>query len=170
MDELEYRRLLKKLPDRVEPARDLWPGINARLGAPARQSRLRQPFPFAIAASLLTAVLLGALVLSQAAPERTPVSNSAPLATRLQTPALLRERQAMVIESEAAWREIGGRDERTVMQSAGPEVFAAWLELDGAETELEAALKSAPQAEFLLVRLKHVELEKLKLARLAANA
>lgn len=169
MDELEYRRLLKKLPDRIEPARDLWPGIETRLGAPAKRSMLRQPFPFAIAASLLTAVLIGSWVLSQSGPSVGPDAERETLAARAPTPALLRERQAMMLESAAAWNEISGQDERTVMQSASPEVFAAWLELDGAETELEAALKSAPQAEFLLVRLKHVELEKLKLARLAAN-
>ncbi|AVP98935.1 hypothetical protein C7S18_17900 [Ahniella affigens] len=169
MDELEYRRLLKKLPERIEPQRDLWSGIEARLVDPAKRPLARQPFPFAIAASLLTAVLLGAWVLGQSGvSNQTPETANASLA-QTNLPNLVRARQAMMLESAAAWNEISSHDERTLMQSANPEVFAAWLELDGAETELEAALKSAPQAEFLLVRLKHVELEKLKLARLAAS-
>lgn len=169
MDELEYRRLLKKLPERIEPQRDLWPGINARLVAPAKRPAARQPFPFAIAASLLTAVLIGAWFVGLGGPTSRSASSSEASLAQAELPNLVRARQAMMLESAAAWNEISNRDEHTLMQSASPEVFAAWLELDGAETELEAALKSAPQAEFLLVRLKHVELEKLKLARLAAS-
>ena len=43
MDELEYRRLLKTLPHAIEPDRDLFPGIAARLEArSAMRSRRRE--------------------------------------------------------------------------------------------------------------------------------
>ncbi len=168
MNELEYRRLLKKLPDRIEPERDLWAGINQKLGpAPARRHHERL-FPFAMAASLLTAMLFGGWLLMRVQPIGAP--ELAETSVRSTVPALWRERQALELESVAAWQQISPDDERSLMVSAGPQVYAAWQELDGAETELEAALKSAPQAGFLLTRLKHVELEKLKLARLALNA
>ena len=51
MDELEYRRLLKALAPDIEPERDLFPGIAARLDVRASAARrdARPLFPFAAA-------------------------------------------------------------------------------------------------------------------------
>ncbi|MBK8284651.1 MAG: hypothetical protein IPK97_07015 [Ahniella sp.] len=168
MNELEYRRLLKKLPDRIEPQRDLWPDISQKLGPTPARRHHAMLFPFAMAASLLTAMLFGGWLLMRVQPGSAPAL--AEESERSTVPALWRERQALELESQAAWQQITTTDERSLMVGAGPQVYAAWQELNGAEAELEAALKSAPEAGFLLTRLKHVELEKLKLARLALSA
>lgn len=164
MNELEYRRLLKKLPERIEPSRDLWPSIQHRIDAGPGRQRRPAMFPFAIAASVLTAMVFGGWLMLATrpgveTPERVAVGSE----------PTWRAHEALALESEAAWRQFGD-SEQTLMKRAGPQVYAAWIELDGAETELEAALASAPGSGFLIDRLKHVELEKLKLARIAANA
>lgn len=167
MNELDYRRLLKQLPERIEPTRDLWPGISKRLDAVPARRRFHALFPFAAAASLLCAAVFGGyLLLDVKSTDHALAGNES---TMNQMPLLWREREALAIESQAAWQQMGDGDERSLMKRAGPQVYATWIELDGAETELEAALKSAPQSDFLMTRLKRVELEKLKLARLAAN-
>lgn len=163
MNELEYRRLLKKLPDRIEPAHDLWPSIRDRIDAAPHRLRRRSRLVMAMAASVVATMLFGGWLMFAARPGSQPT-----IADTGADPAW-RAHEALALESEAAWQQFG-EAEQALMKRAGPQVYAAWIELDGAETELEAALASAPGSGFLLSRLKHVELEKLKLARLAASA
>lgn len=166
MDELEYRRLLKALPHAIEPDRDLFPGIAARLDArPARRALPARPlFPFAAAAGFVAvAIASGWFALQQ-----LPHAESEPLAA--QTPLVLREARAMHAEYEAAL--VAGTGDRwsALREQADPRYVAAWTELDAAEAELNQALAADPGARFLLDRLKQVQSKRLHLTQKALSA
>lgn len=59
MNDDKLKAALKQLPREVDPSRDLWPGIEARLGA--RPRALRPLWAYSLAASVLLAVAAGAL-------------------------------------------------------------------------------------------------------------
>ena len=59
MNDDKLKAALKQLPREVDPSRDLWPGIEARL---ARRPRAVRPlWAYSLAASVLLAVVAGAL-------------------------------------------------------------------------------------------------------------
>ena len=59
MNDDKLKAALKQLPREVDPSRDLWPGIEARL---ARRPRAVRPlWAYSLAASVLVAVVAGAL-------------------------------------------------------------------------------------------------------------
>ena len=84
MEELEYRRLLKALPLAVEPDRDLFPGIVARLDARSVVGRrhARRLFPFAAAAGFAAvAIVAGWLGLQrQSEPNQAVIVRQSPVA------------------------------------------------------------------------------------------
>jgi hypothetical protein len=167
MDELEYRRLLKTLPHAIEPDRDLFPGIAARLEPRAvATARRRGLFPFAAAAGF-TAVAIAAGWLSlQRMPGPQP--STAPVAEA--APVILREARALRAEFDAAL-VAGTSDQWTQLrEQADPRFVAAWTELDAAEAELAEALQQDPDARFLLNRLKQVQEQRLHLTRKALSA
>lgn len=164
MDELEYRRLLKALPRSIEPERDLFPGIALRLDARAPRARARPPFPFAAAAGFVAVVFAAGWLLLQRMPQ------AAQTEVAQQSPALLREAQALRVEYDAAW-PVGAADQRArLREQADPRLVAAWTELDAAESELREALTLDPDARFLLHRLKQVQDQRLQLTRKALSA
>ncbi|WP_339830357.1 hypothetical protein [uncultured Arenimonas sp.] len=76
MTDHELRWQLRQLPREIEPTRDLWPGITARLQPPAAAKR-RRPWlaGFALAACLCLAVGL-AVVLGPASSPAAPISGA----------------------------------------------------------------------------------------------
>ena len=108
MDETDLRRRLRGLPRDIEPSRDLWPGIAARLPPRAARAPRRSRRPWfagmAIAACLCVAVGV-AYTLRPAVPVdhgAAPVSLAAPGDARHDL--LVREADAMTLEYEAALR------------------------------------------------------------------
>jgi hypothetical protein len=168
MDELEYRRLLKALPHAIEPDRDLFPGIAARLEPrAAAQPRRRGLFPFAAAAGFTAvAIAAGWLALQRGPGADVPMAAN----VAASTPVMLREARALRAEFDAAL-VAGTADQWTqVREQADPRFVAAWTELDAAEAELSEALEQDPNARFLLNRLKQVQEQRLHLTRKALSA
>lgn len=166
MDELEYRRLLKALAPDIEPERDLFPGIAARLDLRAAAARrdVRPLFPFAAAAAfVVVSITVGWLAL-----QRVPDAVAPDVLAR--TPLLLREAQALRVEYESATRGGAANQQSQLREQSDPRLVAAWTELDAAESELTAALEVAPDARFLLHRLKQVQDQRLQLTRKALSA
>ena len=166
MDELEYRRLLKTLPQTIEPDRDLWQGIDARLDVrSAMQPRhTRSLFPFAAAAGFVAlAITTGWMVLM-----RAPVQTQSAAAT--QSLPLIEEARALHTEFSAALVAGTGNQFASLREQADPRFVAAWIELDAAESELNAALQTQPDARFILNRLKQVQHKRLQITQQALSA
>lgn len=165
MDELEYRRLLKALPHAIEPDRDLFPGIAARLEARSvAKSHRRGLFPFAAAAGF-TAVAIAAGWL---AVQQWPNGEVA-LAVR-ESPAVLREARALRTEYDAALVAGTANQWAQLREQADPRFVAAWTELEAAEAEITTALEQAPDARFLLNRLQQVQEQRLHLTQKVLSA
>jgi hypothetical protein len=167
MDELEYRRLLKTLPHAIEPDRDLFPGIAARLETrAAAKSHRRGLFPFAAAAGF-TAVAIAA---GWMALQRLPNADAPTASVAESAPMMLREARALRAEFDAALVAGTANQWTQVREQADPRFVAAWTELDAAEAELSEALEQDPDARFLLNRLKQVQEQRLHLTQKALSA
>ncbi len=166
MDELEYRRLLKTLPHTIEPDRDLWQGIDARLDVRAvpQRRRAQSLFPFAAAAGFVAlAVTTGWMMLM-----RAPSQGEADVAMR--SAPMLEEARALHAEFSAALVAGTGNQFASLREQADPRFIAAWIELDAAESELNAALATQPDARFILNRLKQVQHKRLQITQKALSA
>ena len=166
MDELEYRRMLKALPAAIEPERDLWTGIAARIETRQQLSprRARALFPFAAAAGFAAV----AIVAGWFGLHRLPDATQSSVATS--TPVIVREAQALRVEFDAALMAGGGDRLAALREQTDPQLVAAWTELDAATSELDAALSADPESRFLLNRMKQVQSKRLHLTQKALSA
>jgi hypothetical protein len=164
-DELDLLRRLRRLPRERDTAVDLWPGIEARLGAGTRTiaAPMRSPRWGAIglaAAALL--VLAFGLMLRR---DPTPLPADAPLA-QVATPygagdALLRrEAEAITLEYRLALEPFAAAP-------MPPELRAAAIELDASAEQLRDALRAQPEATYLLERLRRTYDQRLRLTQRA---
>lgn len=165
MDELEYRRLLKALPPSIEPARDLFPEIAARLGPQPVAARRRD-----VAWAYATAAGFALLALTVWWMPRAPISPAGERTVAAEAPPpTLREMRAMRAEYAAALVAGSGGRVSELREHADPRLVAAWTELDAAEAEIVAALELRPDARFLLNRLRLVEDQRLRIAQKALS-
>ena len=146
-DTLRFR--LRQLPRELEPRRDLWPGIAARL--PARRPAARRwPALLALAACLSLAVGLAAWLRPPAAP-----------APGLEAELVQREAEALTREYEAALAEMAG--------VPVPEPLApALATLDESAGQIREALAEQPDSIRLLDQLKRTYSRRLALTQRAA--
>jgi hypothetical protein len=157
-------RHLDRLPAEVEPARDLWPGIEARLVGPARQWRIP-----AMAASLVLSVGLAlfgwqALRIAQAEREAADAMMQAMAAE------LIRPYESIEAEQAIRWH--------TVRAALHPDLAVALQgdmdELSSARSTLSGALTAAPTDPVLHDLLRQVVARESELietgARLAGSA
>jgi hypothetical protein len=150
MTEHELRWQLRQLPREIEPAHDLWPGIAARLRAPAAPRRRPWLAVLSLAACLCLAVGLAAML--RPGPDATP---------DLSAELVNREAEAMTIEYQAALREMQG--------APIPEPLApALATLDDSAGEIRAALEEQPGSVRLLDQLKRTYSRRLALTQRAA--
>jgi hypothetical protein len=170
MSEFELRQRLRALRVDQEPARDLWPAIAARLGAPqagmdapndesgtpslTTPRRRLAAWPEALAAVLVVALGAGALLLREA-----PVP--AVSAQAMVTPWTLREAQAIDLSYQAA---LGTTDARG-LEGRPQELVAAATELDAAQRSIERALHENPGSTHLLKLLQQTHEQRLRLYR-----
>ena len=150
MTEHEIRWQLRQLPREIEPGRDLWPGIAARLQpAPAKR---RRPWlaGFALAASLCLAVGLAVVLGPASSPAADP---SADLVQR-EAQALTREYEAALLEMQAA----------PVPDDLAP----ALATLDASAGEIREAMAERPGSTQLLDQLKRTYTRRLALTQRAA--
>jgi hypothetical protein len=146
---------LRALPRELAPARDLWPGIAARI-APSRRSRR-------LATGLLAGLLLGAgaaALVWQASRDTGAVRTDAMLAADLRLPfEAARERYA------ADWAEVRAR-----LDPATAAVIEGNLEVvQGALAEIDAAMAEAPGDARLRGRLRRTLETEIDLYRRAVR-
>ncbi len=166
--EAELRMALRGLRQDIEPGRDLWPGIAARLQSlpqqPAQAARTSSRpgwrGPVATAASLLLAVGMA----WQFKPAG-PVAATAPDVVQATRPAnrstlIQREADSLTVQYQAALREI-----------APQPVPAGWQPgldaLDLSAVEIRTAMQHDPNSRLLLQRLRDTYTRRLALARRA---
>lgn len=155
MNDEDLRFRLRALPAEIEPARDLWPGIEARLTprVAARPRRPRWLAPFALAASLCVA--LGAAWML-----RPPAAG--PAAASLEAEIVRREADAMTREYLAAMRQFDGAPVPGQLQPA-------LATLDRSAADIRSALSTDPDAVFLLDQLRRTYATRLSLTQRAAT-
>ncbi|HEU0154200.1 MAG TPA: hypothetical protein VFQ84_12740 [Arenimonas sp.] len=153
MSQSDLRWRLRQLPNEIEPPRDLWPGIAARLPAQApRRPHRRWLGGLSLAASL-------ALGLGLAWQLRVPeVARPDPQAELVQ-----READALTREYEAA---LGNFDGLPMPEPLAP----ALATLDSSAGEIRAALDADPQARYLLGKLRRTYARRLELTQRAAGS
>ena len=155
--EFEWRSEMRKLGDAVEPARDLWPQIAARLDAAPRATlrpRRRGGAWIALAATLVAAVGAGYLALERPRPR--------PAATAVAAPAVT-PRSARVAAAPPA-----ADTPRTALDwavPADPALAASAQHLDTASAQLQDALEQRPDAVFLVGLLNRTNSMRLRLMR-----
>ena len=179
------REAAAKLP-LIEPSRDLWPGIEARLGAQVVDINQRARRPrgivvstrmLAMAASVLVMATAGAtyLVLRDRMPDEASVAVAGPAAPQAQaglgTPASL---SAGSGEFGAYTEEIGDlqgaiAERRSRLDPATIAVIERNLRvIDGAIEESKRALAKDPNSELLTALLSEALASKVRLLRQAA--
>ena len=163
--ESELRLQLRGLRRDLEPAGDLWPGIQARIArlpaqapvpAARRGSHATRFAPWALAASLVLAV--GVAWRTQ------PPPAPAPGATAATVPSMDREAAAMTAEYRAALQELEASAPQ--LSSARPDQ-PALRELDRSARQIRDAIALDPQSPFLLERLRRTYSLRLDLTQRA---
>lgn len=148
---------LRELRRDTPPARDLWPGVSARIAAqplplarqrPQPRRRLRRAVWLATAASVALAVAIGWQFHPAHAPSSAPSRDT----------MLVRQADAMTLEYDAALRELEAVTPIARSQDA-------LKQLDRSAAEVRAALALDPDAIFLLERLRHVYARRLSLSQ-----
>ena len=153
-NEFQWRNQMRKLNEAVEPARDLWPAIAARLAEPAAapQRRSWRGPVFAIAASLILAAGAGLTAYRLNRPTPPPPSDVASLNPA--KPGAVNETTAPTALDWAV--------------PADPKLAAAAQDLDKASAELQAALEARPDAVFLVSMLNRTNAQRMRLMRQSA--
>jgi len=165
MNEFELLRSLRDLPREREPARDLWPGIAARIATPAMTGTAPARAPrrawLALAASLLLGAVLAPLLWNPG-PAPDLATTPAPVASAPQPRGLQPEADAMTLEYVAALDQLGG-------PQLPPALAPALSELDLSATQIRAALRQDPSATYLLAQLRRTYEQRLRLTQLALS-
>ncbi|GAB2661514.1 hypothetical protein [Arenimonas aestuarii] len=150
MTEHELRWQLRQLPRELEPGRDLWPGLAARLQPPAAKRRRPWLAGLALAACLCLAVGL-AVVLGPAA---APTADPAVELVQREAQALTREYEAALLEMQAG--------------SVPGDLAPALATLDASAGEIREAMAEQPGSARLLDQLKRTYSRRLALTQRAA--
>ena len=159
--EAELRLALRGLRHDIEPARDLWPGIAARIGALPRQGapRRRNPCLLSLATAASLAGALGLAWQLRAPPATAPATPAVASAPSL----VEREADSLTVQYQAALREL---DAHPVPANWQPGIEA----LDRSAAEIREALRAQPDSRLLLERLRATYTRRLALARRALYA
>ena len=166
-DELELRRRLRQLPREREPQRDLWTGIQARIGASPQTSvvsPMRSWIGMALAAAAVLGLALGLVWRPILVPTTAPSvaqASSYGQSVRVASDRLLqREADAITLEYQLAIDSLAG-------MPLPPDLHAATAELDASAAHLRQALNEQPEATYLLDRLRRTYDQRLKLTQRA---
>jgi hypothetical protein len=150
-NEFQWRNQMRKLNQPVEPARDLWPDIAARIAQPVavpqRRQQWRRP-AFAVAASV--ALAIGAVFTAS----QLPRSGSAPSVAGGTTHGTTTDAAP---PTALDWAK-----------PADPKLAAAAQDLDKASADLQAALEARPDAVFLVSMINRTNAQRMRLMRQSA--
>jgi hypothetical protein len=146
MSEFEWRNGMRKVGGSVEPDRDLWPDIAAKISAVPQERNRRSRLPtFAIAAGVLVAC--GAVLFSWQL-QNKPVPQQPTVAVN--TPAPKRIVNNVVENDEHAPRKV---------------LANASDELNDASTSIQQALEQRPDAVFLVNLLNKTNSQRLRVLK-----
>jgi hypothetical protein len=165
----ELRFRLRQLPREIEPGRDLWPGIEARLHPTARRRFPAWGTGLALAASVLAAVI--AFKVSTAPAANTPIADEVPVPAAGPAPAatspdagLVRaEARAMTLAYEAALAEYA-------TAPMPEEIRPGLAELDESARDIRLAIDASPGSTHLLQLLQRTYARRIELTHRAATA
>jgi hypothetical protein len=149
--DFQWRRQMRDLGGPVQPQRDLWMDIAARIEAEQAQQAAAPPHrrrwlaPFAAAASVAALALLAGLLWFNAS---APVTQ---LAARSSDPS------AQLAQLNQQFKQVRSQD---------PRLAGASVELDAAADEIRQMLQQQPDAVFLVGLLNRTNERRLKLARM----
>jgi hypothetical protein len=151
MTEIDLRWQLRQLPREIEPSRDLWPVIAARIARPRTRMPQRWLAGVAIAASCLLAV---------------------GLAWRMQPPRVIsQDPDAVIVKTQA--RAISEEYQAALRQYDGapiaPEYGASLQSLDHSLVEIHRAIAADPRSVFLLEQLQKTYSLRLALTQRAVT-
>lgn len=158
LGDAELRMALHALRRDIEPERDLWPDIAAKL-APQRAVRPRRStvWPVALAASMLLAL---GVAWQGSLPQSAP---PAEMETRVAAAPLPKEAEALSTHYQAALKELD--------VSSAPASWQPGLEaLDRSADQVLAALRQSPESAQLLEQLRQIYTRRLALSRRAIFA
>jgi hypothetical protein len=162
INESELAAELHQLPDSIEPGRELWPSIVARLsampGSDQKSSGRSGWRNQAVAASVAIAFVAGLMSGRQIGNEEHPQATSPGMDLALQGALEATER-----EYQAAFREfipVGSSRVRLEVQTV-ENIENSWAELQQAETALLAALHEYPENTYLNQKLLDLRSQQL---------
>lgn len=157
------RLALRGLRQDLDPGRDLWSGIEARIHAlPQSWAQVSPPRRWAWPLAMAASMLLSAGVAWQMRPAAVPVT--APAATTVAAASLVqREASTLTVQYQAALRELEFQPVPTNWQ---PGLEA----LDRSAAEIRSALQQNPDSRLLLERLRETYTRRLALSRRALYA
>jgi len=158
MTDTDLRWQLRQLPREMDPARDLWPGIAARLqpNATRRRARLAWTGGLALAASLLAAIVGWRLLSAPAANAPAPVAAQSDPAEHV----VQAEERAITLEYRAT---LAGY-ERLPMPA---EIQPGLEVLDASARDIRSALAAHPDSPRLLQQLQRTYSRRLELTHRA---
>ena len=180
MKESELQSAIGSLPRGIKPQRDLWPGINKRLGVKRKVDKVHYQVPFwrkpAMAAAVLLA-LTGGIFIGRGMDgpgqllDRLPVSPSTEpggqTAESMLEFALISTVEATEREYQAAFRELVPL-EYSGLRLDGEEPDAlrgSWEDLLQTETSLLAALQQYPSNIYLNEKLLDLRAQQLQFVK-----
>lgn len=151
-NEFQWRNELRKVGGPVEPARDLWPAIAARLEPAARIAPTRRYAGwFALAASLALAIGAGVMTLRV---QRDDGARATPDVAQAALPAAPVASTANAPRTALDWDV-----------PDDPKLAATALKLDNASAQLQDALDQRPDAVFLVGILNRTNAMRMRLMR-----
>lgn len=166
MKESNLTKAIGKLPRRMKPQRDLWPGINERLDTIERESIVQYRAPFwrtpAMAAAVLLALATGIFI------GRGMDSGPAGKMTEtVQQYALIGTVKATELEYQAAFSELVPLDYSGLrLEGEEPDALReSWDALLQAETSLLAALQQYPSDIYLNGKLLDLRSQQLQFVK-----
>lgn len=151
MSDNQLRWQLRQLPREIDPPRDLWPDIAARLERPVAARRRPWFAALAVAASLSLAVGLAWQL-------RKPVAPPADFRAEL----VQREAEALTREYQAALDQFEGAPMPAPLEPA-------LATLDRSAADIRVAIASDPEAVFLLDQLRRTYARRLTLTQRAVT-
>lgn len=151
MSDNQLRWQLRQLPREIDPPRDLWPDIAARLERPAAPRRRPWLGVLAMAASLCLAVGLAWQL-------RAP----APAKADFRAELVQREAEALTREYQAALGQFEGAPMPAPLEPA-------LATLDQSAADIRLAIASDPEAVFLLDQLRRTYARRLTLTQRAVT-
>ncbi len=161
---------ISELPSRIEPGRDLWPDIEARLTprAPAATRASRRWGLSAVAASVAVAFLAGLLLGRQAPDATAPAISSERLSlAEAAAPAMAVALEATEREYQAAWKSLGplGLAPTTLQPETLEALARSWQSMKDAESALMIALDEHPDNPYLADKLLELRGQQLEFMR-----